>query len=592
MSDYEVHGNVAGIKASILEQISHIYDLEHARDCFFSTELIEQLSFFTGLINREILVYISRSGLILDVRIGDSRSVSMPEFRVSRNADGLCGVRCIHSHPDSSGILSDVDLGSLASIRLDASAAVGVSKEGKPLDLYVAFLNLSDNGEIVPEIIGPLNPYRIPNQILFEALIKSNSCFQTKVHDNEGQERQKAILCGIQNAQDYDSLSELALLAETAGIDVVGMETQNRELPDRSTYFGSGKLEDVALKCSALQADLLVFDDELNAVQMRNIEELTGAAVIDRIILILDIFANRATSKEGKLQVELAQLKYRLPRLMGMGRILSRQGSSGVGMRGPGEKKLEINRRRIHRRIFELEEELKEIEKQRQLRRTQRKKNKIPLVTFVGYTNAGKSTLLNYLSGSDVLAEDKLFATLDPVVRRITLPRGSEILLSDSVGFINKLPHDLIMAFHATLEEVRNADLIVHVIDASSNTMDMQIRTVEDTIASIGAGGIPVIKVFNKTDLLDGKTHYQGSDIVEISALNGTGTDKLLNAIEERLSNSYIKLEQLIPYDKYDVLLKIKSLGNVIQEEYKDGGTYITAMLPEDQMWIIKKMLE
>ena len=269
----------------------------------------------------------------------------------------------------------------------------------------------------------------------------------------------------MDNDEGYDTLRELADLAETAGALVVDSVRVRRRPIDNATYIGSGKAEELSLRGSELEADLFIFDDELSAIQLRSLEQILEARVIDRTTLILDIFASRATSREGKLQVELAQMRYMLPRLLGQGTSLSRLGG-GIGTRGPGEKKLEIDRRRIRRRVFELENELSEIEKQRGLRRENRKANRIPLVALVGYTNAGKSTMLNALTNSDVYAANQLFATLDPVVRQIALDGGTEALISDTVGFINKLPHDLVSAFKSTLEEVSNADLIIHVVDA------------------------------------------------------------------------------------------------------------------------------
>ena len=331
---------------------------------------------------------------------------------------------------------------------------------------------------------------------------------------------------GLENSGPYDTLAELGELARTAGANVVGRFTQKKAGADNVTYIGSGKAEELSLKGSELEADLFIFDDELTAVQSRNLEEILGARVIDRTALILDIFAQRATSREGKLQVELAQQKYRLPRLLGQGTVLSRLGG-GIGTRGPGEKKLEIDRRRIKRRIFELSEELGEIEKQRSLRRARREKNSTPVVALVGYTNAGKSTLLNALTDASVLAEDMLFATLDPVVRQAELPNGTEVLISDTVGFINKLPHDLVEAFRSTLEEAANADIILHVVDRSSPYYESQMAVVEDVLSKLGALDIPRINVYNKCDLTGERTPNDG---VFISAAKGTGIDEAAGA--------------------------------------------------------------
>ena len=388
----------------------------------------------------------------------------------------------------------------------------------------------------------------------------------------------------------YKNPEELAQLAETAGVQVVGRELQRRRAVDKTTYIGTGKADDLSLLCSALEADIVIFDDELSAIQMRNLEDVLGVPIIDRTMLILDIFASRAESREGKLQVELAQLQYRLPRLLGMGRALSRQGGSGVGMRGPGEKKLEIDRRRIRRRIFELQQELDEIEKQRALRRVKRGKNAVPVVALVGYTNAGKSTLLNALSGANVLAEDQLFATLDPVVRRITLPNGTECLLSDTVGFINKLPHDLVQAFRSTLEEVRDADLLLHVIDSSSPYYDVQMRVVEEVVSSLGAADTPCIQVFNKIDKNTENTLRP--DACRISAMTGAGVSELLEDIETQLSHSRVRVELAVPYDRYETMQQLRAFGTILSESHEADGTHVTVLLDEGLLWKVKKGLE
>ena len=587
----KVNGNTSGIRDSVLNGISELYDCSFDSDTFVDKDLIDRISYVTALVNREVLVYISRGGKVLDIRLGDDHSVHMEEIRVVRNTDRLSGVRCIHTHPGSSGILSAVDLGSLSSLKLDAMCAIGVDQKGNATDLYVAYLSVSDSTEVKPVMYGPFSPSRIPQKMLMDEIYASDRAFvslDSKVTDFEPD---RAVLVGINSDPRYDSLDELASLAETAGIVVVGRDSQNKRSIDSATYVGSGKAIDLSLLCSELEADVVVFDDELSAVQMKNLESILGLPVIDRTMLILDIFAQRAASREGKLQVELAQLQYRLPRLIGMGRILSRQGSSGVGMRGPGEKKLEIDRRRIRRRIFELRQDLSEIEKQRSLRREQRTGNRIPTVALVGYTNAGKSTILNLLSESDVLAEDMLFATLDPVVRRITLPNGQECLLSDTVGFINKLPHELIDAFKSTLEEVSSADLILHVIDASSEYLDLQIETVEVVLSQLGASDTPVIRVYNKMDLIGADTVLKDDGIL-ISAKQKRGIEELLKEIQNGIKSKQVKVEILIPYDKYETAHAVRSAGKILNESHEEQGTRLTVLLNEEELWKIRNMLD
>lgn len=587
----KVNGNTGGVREVVLREMESIYALTQPQDVFLSAELCDALARYTGLIGREILVYISRSGGIEEVRIGDDHTVSMPEMRLVRNTDRLCGVRCIHTHPRGSGLLSDVDMGSLSSLRLDAMAAIGVTEDGRPTTVCVAYLGAMGGETRQTVVYGPMRAHHLPQKELIDAIYTADAHFQTGAYAVTQARPDRAILVGIENAEGYDTLEELAALAETAGVQVVGREQQRRRAVDTATYIGTGKAEELALSVNALEADLVIFDDELSAIQMRNLEQVLGVPIIDRTMLILDIFALRAQSREGKLQVELAQLKYRLPRLLGMGRVLSRQGASGVGMRGPGEKKLEIDRRRIRRRVFELEQELAEIGKQRGLRRERRMSSAVPAVALVGYTNAGKSTLLNRLSGSDVLAEDQLFATLDPVVRQVALPSGAECLLSDTVGFINKLPHELVRAFHSTLEEVKNAALILHVIDATSAYADVQMRVVEDVLAQLGVADTPCINVYNKADALSAPPPMRG-DAVCISARTGAGVETLLQRMEQALSSAQVRVELTVPYDRYEAIRLLHQLGAVQSESHEADGTHVVAMLDESQLWRVQKALQ
>ena len=590
MEEKKIHGNVAGIRDTILQEMQSLYDEAQPTGMFASTALLEKLADYTERIGREISVYLSRSGAVKDVSVGDASTVSMPDMRLVRNADRLAGVRCIHTHPNGSGYLSDVDLGTLNSMRLDAMAAVGV-REGKPTSVYVAFVGEMEGEERKPVIYGPMRADRLPQDALLNALIEADNRLKAPAYAVTQAEPERAVLVGIDNDDGYDTLEELKALAETAGVNVVHIERQRKRPIDNGTYVGSGKADELRLIGSATEADVFIFDDELTAIQIRNLESILGAPVIDRTMLILDIFASRATTREGKLQVELSQLKYRLPRLLGVGVAMSRQGASGVGMRGPGEKKLEIDRRRIRRRIFELRQDLSEIEKQRSLRREQRTGNRIPTVALVGYTNAGKSTILNLLSESDVLAEDMLFATLDPVVRRITLPNGQECLLSDTVGFINKLPHELIDAFKSTLEEVSSADLILHVIDASSGYLDVQIETVEEVLSQLGASDTPVIRVYNKMDLIGADTVLKDDGIL-ISAKQKRGIEELLKEIQNGIKAKQVKVEILIPYDKYETAHAVRSAGKILNESHEEQGTRLTVLLNEEELWKIRNMLD
>lgn len=587
------NGNLTGIKSAMLDRLKSLYDFKQGLDEFASFELLSELRACSGEINREISVYISRDGSIVDVSVGDSAKVSMPSMRLVRNEDRLCGVRCIHTHPSGDGRLSGVDLGTLRSMKLDCMAAVGVS-DGKPTQLYAAYLGDfdEDTGSRAALVYGPMRPYKLPQKALIAEIFNSDDRFRSTTKEVEAVEQERAVLVGMDNDEGYDTLEELNELAKTAGALVVGKVRVRRRTIDNATYVGSGKANELSLMGSELEADLFIFDDELSAIQLRTLEETLGARVIDRTTLILDIFAARATSREGKLQVELAQMRYRLPRLIGQGQVLSRLGG-GIGTRGPGEKKLEIDRRRIRRRVFELETELSEIEKQRGLRRESRKANRIPLVALVGYTNAGKSTMLNALTDSNVLAEDKLFATLDPVVRKITLSGGTEALLSDTVGFINKLPHDLVEAFKSTLEEVSNSDLILQIVDISCPYHEKQMRVVDGVLESLHAADIPRIIVFNKADAIPScDLPAESKNRLNVSALCGTGIEKLLSAVELKLNSARTEVDILVPYSKYEAVSMIRDRGMLLSEEHTETGTHIRALLDAESIGQLRKILD
>lgn len=394
----------------------------------------------------------------------------------------------------------------------------------------------------------------------------------------------RAILIGADTGE-YDaesSMDELAELAQTAGAEELARVIQKREAYEAATVIGEGKLAEVKELCGSLGAELLIFDCELTASQIRNVEDETDVRVIDRTMLILDIFAGRAVSREGKLQVELAQLKYRLPRLMGIGASLSRLGG-GIGTRGPGETQLETDRRHIRRRIDKLSAELRELEERRGFTRNRRKKDSVQVGAIVGYTNAGKSTLLNLLTGAGVLAEDKLFATLDPTARSIELPDGRSLLLIDTVGLIRRLPHHLVEAFKSTLEEAASADIIIHVCDAADPEAAEKADVTLKTLADLGAAEIPVVTVLNKCDLLT--EHIpEDSATVKISAKNNQGIDRLLQVIAANLPETAKRMKLLLQYDKAGYTAKLRENGKVFSEEYTENGVLVDALV--DQMLI------
>ncbi|MGN1115948.1 MAG: GTPase HflX [Candidatus Ornithomonoglobus sp.] len=407
--------------------------------------------------------------------------------------------------------------------------------------------------------------------------------------DHKDEEKEKVIIAGLHTgSRDYindtteESMRELAELVETAGGEVVCEVVQNRPAPDSGTYLGEGKLEEVKNAAQSLGATLLVFDDELSPAQLRNVNEFLGMRVLDRSMLILDIFAMRARSGEGKLQVELAQLKYQLPRLHGWGLEMHRLGA-GIGTRGPGETQLETDRRHIRTRIAALEAEIREIKKHRGLLRARREKDGVITAALVGYTNAGKSTLLNRLTDAGVFAEDKLFATLDTTSRAITLEDNRRIILIDTVGFIRKLPHYLIEAFKSTLEEAASADFLLHVVDVSAAETDNQITVVNNVLNEIGAGGKPVINVYNKCDLNPEYVPADGGKAkhVFISARTGKGLNELMQAIADTAPGKKSKHRLLIPYSAGGVLSELHSDEKILSEEYTAEGTEVEVLLDE-----------
>lgn len=392
-----------------------------------------------------------------------------------------------------------------------------------------------------------------------------------------------ALLVSVDTG-DYDaeaSLEELFELVKSAGANPIMSVTQNLQKPETATFVGTGKLQEIAEICEQQEIDLLVFDSELSPTQIKNIEAATDVRVIDRTTLILDIFAQRARSKEGKLQVELAQLKYMLPRLTGKGIAMSRLGG-GIGTRGPGETKLETDRRHIRRRMETLKDELAEVEKHRNMLRKRREKDGIITCAIVGYTNAGKSTLMNYLTDAGVLAQDKLFATLDPTSRALKLPSGVTVMMIDTVGLVRRLPHHLVEAFRSTLEEAAQSDIILNVCDASSDEARTHMKVTTDLLESLGCGDTPIITVLNKCDLIDNSTLAQDfRACIKISAKNGTGIDNLLSAIDENLPIRIKRVKLLIPFANAGLTSEIRSKGTLISEDYLAEGVIIEAIVDE-----------
>ncbi|MHB8171101.1 MAG: GTPase HflX [Thermincolia bacterium] len=550
--------------------------------------MLTEVARLSGLINREIAVYINRRGQVVEVGVGDASTVDLADITARRGTGRYSGIRCFHTHPSGDGRLSPVDVTALQLLRFDVMAAVGVGADGLPTVFSYAYL-VPDNHILGNRYFqeGPFNSREVDNNNIMSTIVEiEGSLVQSSHQVTPEHQVEKAILVTLVTGRETtwtadDSLHELAQLAETAGVTVVDKILQKRERPDAALYLGRGKVEEISLLRQTIGANIIIFDDELSPAQQRNLEQATGTKIIDRTTLILDIFAQRASTREGKLQVELAQLKYMLPRLTGFGQVLSRLGG-GIGTRGPGETKLETDRRRIRKRVSDLENELAGVRKHRALQRAGREAGGLSIVAMVGYTNAGKSTLLNHLTEAGVLVEDKLFATLDPTVRRITLPDNKEALLIDTVGFIRKLPHHLVAAFRATLEETLEADLLLHLVDASHLGHQGQIQAVNGVLASLHAKEKPTLLVLNKIDQVQdpielGFAPTEFLAVVEISARYGKGLDKLLKLIGENLPTKRIRNQYLIPYDQTGVLALIHRQGKVLVEEYLAEGVRVEA---------------
>lgn len=585
-----IFGNIDGIKKSYLEELERLYKVKVLKDEVCSVEIIDIISRLTSILDREISIAIDRRGKIVSIAIGDSTSVELAMIDIREKR--LSGVRVIHTHPNGFSNLSALDLSALLKLKLDAIMAIGVY-DGKITDYSLAMLTITndllDYEEKLNLSIEEVLSIHILDKIHYvEGLIK-----EKEIEEDEGE---RAILVG---SDTKESLEELKELTKACDIPVLDLVYQSRSKIDPAFYIGKGKVLEIASLRQSKHANLIIFDDELSGSQVRNLEAAIGAKVIDRTTLILEIFARRARSKESKIQVELAQLKYRMGRLQGLGTVLSRTGG-GIGTRGPGEKKLETDRRHIKETIYDLNDELKKIKKTREVQREKRTKESIPKVSLVGYTNAGKSTLRNKLcdvaaqkevQGKEKVFEaDMLFATLDITTRSIILKNKGVVTITDTVGFVRKLPHDLVEAFKSTLEEVIYSDLLCHIVDTSSDHALDQIKAVEEVLEELGAKDKETILVLNKIDkatdeqIEEVKKICSEYKIIEISAKEGINLDNLLDLIEEKLPYKMKKCEYLIPYDRSDMNSYLHRNGRVLKEEYKDNGTFMVVEV-EDEVY-------
>lgn len=571
-----VNGNLKGIKDFIKKRIEALDGAKYDSSKFLDEELANELSDITNQLNKEVCVYLSRAGEILYVNLGEEDRASLVNISLRRSNSRLSGLRCIHTHPGGNGHLSSIDIESLKKIKFDAMCAIGVNENGST---NVSMAVLSDNEQGYEYYSAP-SVERIPQDKWMNFIFDADKLIKHENIQEQEKTKERVLLIG----NDAQSLEELERLTDTAGGETVFKAVQK----SAKGLIGKGKISELSLVVQSKNIDLAVYDDELTASEANMLEQELGVPVIDRTALILDIFAMRAKSKEGKMQVELAQLQYKLTRLKGEGLALSRQGG-GIGTRGPGEEKLETDRRHINRRIYELKSSLASLSQRRGLMRKQRAKQKLPQIALVGYTNAGKSTLLKTLSGSEVFCEDKLFATLDPLTRRCEFEKGVEVLVTDTVGFIKKLPHQLVEAFRSTLEEAVFADILLHVCDGSSDELYQQMQAVEEVLTQIGASNIPTICVVNKADAI--KDEQPVKDGIYISAKEGTGIEALKQAIIDELKKMQQEATVTIPYSRGDVLSYIHSNCKVLSEEYGETGTKITFSGPnEDINRVISKL--
>lgn len=590
-----IHGNTDGIRNTVLELLEGVYNIKSMKYEIAPREIIEIISEVTERTGREVSVVIDRRGNVTEAVIGDSSSVSLP--LIDAGEKKLSGKRIIHTHPSGVSRLSALDISALLKLKLDAIAAVSVN-QGEERKVTIGFTTVM-NDMISAETTGELTvdealSVNIADRVKYnEELIRDSSAGEST--------EETALLVGIESEK---SLEELKELAKAAGINVSQSVLQKKDHPDNAYYLGSGKLDELSALCQLTGSDVIIADDELSGIQIKNMEDMTGVKVIDRTTLILEIFSRRARSRESKLQIELAQLKYRMNRLMGMGAVMSRTGG-GIGTRGPGETKLETDRRKIRERFHDLSEELKGITKIRATQRENRHRNELPQVAIVGYTNSGKSTLRNKLaeiSPRDTVAKEKvfeadmLFATLDTTTRAIELPDKRVIALTDTVGFIRKLPHDLVEAFKSTLEEVIYADILIHVCDITSPEITDQVLAVEEVLGSLGAVNKPMTVALNKADMpaFEGveevlEYYKVKAPVIEISALTGLNLDKLLGEVIKLLPDDYKEHTFLIPYSEGQLVSLIHGNGNVLEEEYREEGTFIRALVRDSLLGRFKE---
>lgn len=597
-----IYGDTNGIKRSYLNELEDIYDIRLDKNLIISEEILYKICEISFKINKEICIVLLRNGNVHSISIGTNADAKI--HIDLKDKKKLIGCRVIHTHLNSSPKLSDVDIASLKNLRLDAISAVNVTDENLFNGFSIGMLNNGDN-EYEEYVFYNLKDYLDFN--IFSKIQDIEKNFKVEIYENEISDN-----CVLIGCDTLESLEELRELAYACNINVKDMFFQNRDKADSVYYIGKGKIKEILNSIYHRNITLLIFDDDLSGSQIRVLEEMSGIRVIDRTTLILEIFNRRAKSKVSKYQVELAMLKYKYSKLRGLSSDLNRT-SGGIGLRGgSGETKLETDRRYVRSKIDYLKKEIEKIKLERSVQRDARIKNNIPQVSIVGYTNAGKSTLRNYIYSTSnvgevdldkklVIEADMLFATLDTTVRKILLPRKTLISLTDTVGFIKKLPHDLVDAFKSTLEEVIYSSLLLHVVDISSNNFEVEINTTDNVLKEIGIKNLNRILIFNKIDKLKNSELeelkskiyklYPSDKIVFISVIEKINIDKLLNLVEETLSLNYQNVSLLIPYDDYSILNSVYESYKIIKEEHLDKGTFVNFDIPKSELDRFKKYI-
>ena len=530
----KLYGNTNGLKANQIKRLENLYRRRIPPEYLLTYELARDICRISREIRRQIGILVNRRSKIVAVIVGDHKKIIIPDTREYRSVPGrLKGLRCIHTHLNNETLSAD-DLTDLALLRLDLMAAILSDPDGLPQKVHVAHLMPKNTDQMPYQILPPLNPGNLDIDCLALIQALEDELARARKGHQANRSIERALLVSVSSetrSRAEESMAELRELALSGGIEVIGTVMQQRGKTDSRLLIGPGKLQDLAILALQEAATIIVFDQELNASQIRSITNHVDIKIIDRTQLILDIFAQRAQTREGKLQVELAQLKYLLPRLVVKNTAMSRL-TGGIGGRGPGETKLEINRRRARERIVRLEKALLTVRQQRNQQKAKRRKKALPVISIIGYTNAGKSTLLNTLTQSNVVAESRLFATLDPSSRRLRFPRDFEVIITDTVGFIRDLPKDLMAAFRATLEELESADLLLHVIDISNPRYEDQIKSVEKILADLNLDKTATLRVLNKIDLIDPQTGLQLGKRLKGTAISAKTKATLMPLIE------------------------------------------------------------